>query len=109
MEVTIDTKLYQQALTYAQQQGLNLTSVIENFLVRFVGSSKNTTEQAVPDVVLSLLGAGESVADEDLNARTNQGDRSTNQGDRSMIALRANHATCPLDSQRRKDAEKIYF
>ena len=69
MEVTIDTKLYQQALSYAQQQGLNLTSVIENFLVRFVGSSKNTTEQAVPDVVLSLLGAGESVADEDLNAR----------------------------------------
>jgi hypothetical protein len=69
MEVIIDSKLYQQALTYAQQQGLNLTSVIENFLVRFVGSSKNTTEQAVPDVVLSLLGAGESVADEDLNAR----------------------------------------
>ena len=69
MEVIIDSKLYQQALTYAQQQGLNLTSVIENFLVRFVGSSKNTTEQAVPDVVLSLLGAGESVPDEDLNAR----------------------------------------
>ena len=69
MEVIIDSKLYQQALTYAQQQGLNLTSVIENFLVRFVGSSKKTTEQAVPDVVLSLLGAGESVADEDLNAR----------------------------------------
>ena len=69
MEVIIDSKLYQQALTYAQQQGLNLTSVIENFLVRFVGSSKNATEQAVPDVVLSLLGAGESVADEDLNAR----------------------------------------
>ena len=39
MEVIIDSKLYQQALTYAQQQGLNLTSVIENFLVRFVGSS----------------------------------------------------------------------
>ena len=73
MEVTIDTKLYQQALTYAQQQGLSLTSVIENFLVRFVGSSKNTTEQAVPDVVLSLLGAGESVADEDLNARRIRG------------------------------------
>ena len=69
MEVVIDPKLYQQALTYAQQQGLNLTSVIENFLVRFIGSSKKTTEQAVPDVVLSLLGAGESVADEDLNAR----------------------------------------
>ena len=51
------------------QQGLNLTAVIENFLVRFIGSSKNATEQAVPDIVLSLLGAGESVADEDINAR----------------------------------------
>ena len=69
MEVIIDSKLYQQALAYAQQQGLNLTSVIENFLVRFIGSSKNATEQAVPDVVLSLLGAGDNVAEGDINAR----------------------------------------
>ena len=68
MEVIIDSKLYQQALTYAQQQGLNLTSVIENFLVSFVGGNKKTNEQAVPDIVLSLLGAGESVADEDMTA-----------------------------------------
>lgn len=69
MEVVIDSKIYQQASTYAQQQGLNLTSVIENFLVRFVGREKDTTEQAIPDVVLSLLGAGEKVAEDDLNAR----------------------------------------
>lgn len=69
MEVAIDSKLYQQASTYAQQQGLNITSVIENFLVRFVGRGKDTTEQAVPDVVLSLLGAGENVGEDDLNAR----------------------------------------
>ena len=62
-------QLYQQASNYAQQQGLNITSVIENFLMRFVGASKNTTEQAVPDVVQSLLGAGEKVAEDDLNAR----------------------------------------
>ena len=69
MEVVIDSKIYQQASTYAQQQGLNLTSVIENFLVRFVGREKDPTEQAIPDVVLSLLGAGEKVAEDDLNAR----------------------------------------
>lgn len=69
MEVAINSQLYQQASTYAQQQGLNITSVIENFLVRFVGTSKNATEQAVPDVVQSLLGAGEKVAEDDLNAR----------------------------------------
>lgn len=69
MEVAINSKLYQQASTYAQKQGLNLTSVIENFLVRFVTHSKANTSQAVPDIVLSLLGAGEQTAEDDLNAR----------------------------------------
>ena len=69
MEVAINSQLYQQASAYAQQRGLNLTSVIENFLMRFVGTSKNATEQTVPDVVQSLLGAGERVAEDDLNAR----------------------------------------
>jgi hypothetical protein len=69
MEVAIDSQLCQTALNHAQKQGLNLTSVIENFLARFVGHSKTTTEQPVPDIVLSLLGAGEKVADDDLNAR----------------------------------------
>ena len=34
-----------------------------------VAISKDVVEQAVPDVVLSLLGAGEPVSDDDLNAR----------------------------------------
>lgn len=69
MEVSINSQLYQQASAYAQQHGLNITSVIENFLMRFIGHQKEATEQAVPDVVLSLLGAGEPVAEDDLNAR----------------------------------------
>ena len=69
MEVAINSKLYQQALTYAKQQGLSLTTVIEDFLVRFVGHNKAAEEQAVPDIVLSLLGAGEPVSEDDLNAR----------------------------------------
>ena len=68
MEVAINNNIYKQASAYAQQQGLNLTSVIENFLVRFIGNSK-AAEQPVPDVVLSLLGAGEPVGADDLNAR----------------------------------------
>ena len=68
MEVDIDTELYQQALTYAKQRGLKLNSVIEDFLIRLIGKSKKTSEQAVLDIVLSLLGAGESVADDDINA-----------------------------------------
>ena len=64
-----NSRLYQQASAYAQKRGLNLTTVIENFLMRFVGTSKNATEQEVPDVVQSLLGAGEKVSEDDMNAR----------------------------------------
>lgn len=70
MDVAINNNIYRQASAYAQQQGLNLTSVIENFLVRFVGNSQSsTTEQTTPDIVLSLLGAGEPLEEDDLNAR----------------------------------------
>ena len=69
MEVAIDNSIYQQAQTYAQQQGLSLTAIIENFLVRFVGQRQQAAQDAVPDVVLSLLGAGEAVAENDLNGR----------------------------------------
>ena len=70
MNVAINSNIYQQASDYAQSQGLNLSDVIENFLVRFIGKRKAIeTEQQVPDIVLSLLGAGESVAEDDLNAR----------------------------------------
>ena len=69
MEVAINNNIYQQASDYAQKQGLNLTSVIENFLERFIKHSKAATKQQVPDVVLSLLGAGEDVSDDDINAR----------------------------------------
>ena len=69
MEVAINKNIYQQASDYAQQQGLNITAVIENFLVRFIGRSKVAQQQErIPDIVLSLLGAGEPNAD-DLNGR----------------------------------------
>lgn len=70
MNVAINSTIYRQASDYAQSQGLNLTEVIENFLVRFVGKNKAMdTEKQVPDIVLSLLGAGDAVSDDDLNAR----------------------------------------
>lgn len=37
MEVAINSQLYKQASTYAKQQGLSLTTVIKNFLVRYLG------------------------------------------------------------------------
>ena len=57
MELAINNSIYRQAADYAKQQGLNLTEVIEGFLVRFIGH------------VMSLFGAGESIAEDDLNAR----------------------------------------
>lgn len=70
MNVAINNNIYRQASAYAQQQGLNLTSVIEKFLVRFIGHSQSSiAEQTTPDIVLSLLGAGEPLEEDDLNAR----------------------------------------
>ena len=68
MDVAINTNIYRQASDYASQQGLSLTDVIENYLVRFIARGK-VAEQPVPDIVLSLFGAGESLSDDDLNAR----------------------------------------
>ena len=70
MEVAINGNLYQEAQAYAQKQGLNLTTVIEEFLLHIIGKSQNAQEETVPDVVLSLLGAGEAVDDVDLNGRS---------------------------------------
>ena len=67
MEVAINNNIYQKAQSCAHEQGLNLTTVIESFLLRFISKEKTASEQPVPDVVLSLLGAGEPVADDDLN------------------------------------------
>lgn len=36
MEVAINNNIYKQASDFAEKQGLNLTSVIEDFLKRFI-------------------------------------------------------------------------
>lgn len=68
MEVSINANIYRQAQAYAQQKGLNLSKVIEDFLLHFIGKSEKA-EHPVPDVVLSLLGAGTPVDEDDLNGR----------------------------------------
>ena len=69
MEVTIDKGIYNQALETAKRQGLNLNTIIENYLVRFIGKSHKNSTEVVPDVVLSLLGAAEPSDSSDLNGR----------------------------------------
>lgn len=69
MEIAINSHIYHQAQVYAQGQGLNLGSLIENFLVRLVSRKTEEKEALAPDAVMSLLGAGDSVAKDDLNGR----------------------------------------
>lgn len=68
MEVAINSSIYRQAQSRAQEQGLSLTTVIENFLLRFVSKS-DTQQEVVPDVVLSLLGAAEPTNGENKKER----------------------------------------
>ena len=70
MQVAINPDLYGSAQVYAEKQGLNLTTLIEDFLVRFISTKETSTEEEVPDVVLSLLGAANGqITNEDLNGR----------------------------------------
>lgn len=67
-EVNINHNIYKKALFYAQKQGLDLNSIIEDFLLRLVAQNQQSDE-VIPDVVLSLLGAGIPISDDDLNGR----------------------------------------
>ena len=71
MQVAINPNLYGTAQAYAEQKGLDLTLMIENFLKRFISKEKSKTqEQDLPDIVASLLGAAHGeVADDDVNGK----------------------------------------
>ena len=70
MEITINNKIYKQAQEYAQQRGMNLSTIIENYLLRFIGKNDSTPDdETIPDVVLSLLGAAEATDPDDMNGR----------------------------------------
>ncbi len=70
LQINLNRDIVEEAALYARQKGLDLSSMIEDYLVRIVNSTK--TERVgknVPDVILSLLGAGEPVSDDDINGR----------------------------------------
>ena len=69
MNLVINNSIYQQAQMYAQEQGISLNTVVENFLKRFVSNRKKLETENVPDVVLSLLGAAAPVEESDINGQ----------------------------------------
>ena len=66
--VILNKQLVDTAREYAKQKGINLTELIEDYLSRLIQKEKAPAEE-IPDIVLSFLGAGEHVDDDDLNGR----------------------------------------
>ena len=56
--------LVDKAQAYATAEGKSLSSIIEDFLSRLTSSREETEE--IPDIVLSLLGAGVPVDDDNI-------------------------------------------
>ncbi len=70
VQINLNRNIVEGAALYAKQRGVNLSSMIEDYLLRIIKSTKTeSAEKKVPDVVLSLLGAGEPVSDDDINGR----------------------------------------
>ena len=65
--IRLNKELVDKAQAYATAEGKSLSSIIEDFLSRLTSSREETEE--IPDIVLSLLGAGAPVDDDDINGR----------------------------------------
>lgn len=66
--VDLNKQIAENARTYAKQRGTTLSALIEFYLLQLT-QKEQTAEQEIPDIVLSLLGAGEPVEQDDLNGR----------------------------------------
>jgi (2Fe-2S) ferredoxin len=68
IQIKLEKQTFDDATLYARRKGIDLATMIEDYLSRIVRKKKMKSED-IPDIVQSLLGAGEPVADDDLNAR----------------------------------------
>lgn len=69
--IHLNKEIVDKAQRYAASEGKSLTSIIEDYLARltFKGKKQNLDLEEVPDIVLSLLGAGAPLDDDDINGR----------------------------------------
>ncbi len=65
----MNKNIVDKAVAYARQRGIDLSSLIEDYLKRLTNEPDPAAQTPVPDIVLSLLGAGEAVGEDDLNGR----------------------------------------
>lgn len=71
LQISIDKRIADVAYTYAKERGESLSNLVEAYLKQVAEeiSAKKTHTAEVPDVVMSLLGAGAPIAKDDLNGR----------------------------------------
>lgn len=71
LQISIDKSVADVAYSYAKEKGESLSSIVEAYLKQIVAHVNATKahEEEVPSVVLSLLGAGEPIANDDINGR----------------------------------------
>ena len=72
MQVAINPSIYGTAQMYAEQRGLNLTVLIENFLERFikekeVAATKERTIEITPKVARLRTGHSWNISDDELD------------------------------------------
>lgn len=71
LNISLDKRVADIAYSYAKERGESLSSIVEAYLKQVAEdiNAKKAHESRVPDVVMSLLGAGAPIADDDLNGR----------------------------------------
>lgn len=67
IQIKLEKNLLDKALAYAKRQGVDLSLMLSDYLSRLIKQEEK--QQEIPDIVQSLLGAGTSVAADDLNGR----------------------------------------
>lgn len=71
LQISLDKRIADIAYSYAKERGESLSSIVEAYLEKVAAqtTTKKTHEEEIPDVVLSLLGAGAPIAADDINGR----------------------------------------
>jgi hypothetical protein len=67
IHIELDKVIAEKAIAYAKEKGTNLSKIISDYLNAM--TSQQSQENVLPDVVKSLIGAGEPIEKDDLNGR----------------------------------------
>lgn len=69
LQISLDERVADIAYSYAMKRGESLSSIVEAYLEQVASKAKKVREEEIPEVVLSLLGAGTPIAADDINGR----------------------------------------